>query len=562
VLRIVLRQHRWAAVGLIVGSLAAGLAESTILALVAHSATAMVDGSDDVTASLGPFTLDARISIVLAVAGLLGAVRLGLQVGLAYLPARMVADTQAELRHRLFDRYSEASWDLQAEERDGHLQELLTNQVAAATQALLMATTLVSAGLAFLTLVLAAFLLGPIVAVLVLAVAICLSALLRPLAKRGRQFATRLSRAQISYAERVGASVRLAEETYAFGVAAAERDRLRDEANVVRHHFMRTQFTTRLTYGLYQGLVILLLVGGLAGLLIADTGRIAALGSVVLILVRASSYGQQAQVAWQSVQQAAPFLDRLADAEERYESSPGPTGTRPFPPAGVLRFSAVSFAYRHDRPVLDAVDLDVEPGEVLGIVGPSGAGKSTLVQLLLRMRVPTAGRLELAGIPFDEISLDDWHRHVSYVPQEPRLLHATVSDNIRFTRDLDDDLVERAARLAHIHDDIVAMPDGYSTIIGQRADAVSGGQRQRICLARALAAHPDMLVLDEPTSALDAASEAQIQASLAELRGSLTMFIVAHRPSLLEICDRVIRVDGGTARVELAPHASRVGEID
>jgi ABC-type multidrug transport system fused ATPase/permease subunit len=132
-------------------------------------------------------------------------------------------------------------------------------------------------------------------------------------------------------------------------------------------------------------------------------------------------------------------------------------------------------------------------------------------------------------------------------------VQATVAENIRFSRAIDDAQVERAARLAHIHDDIVAMPDGYDTAIGQRADAVSGGQRQRICLARALAGDPSVLVLDEPTSALDKTSEAAIRSSLLELRSSLTMFIVTHQPSMLAVCDQVIQVDSGRAHLAAVP---------
>ena len=213
----------------------------------------------------------------------------------------------------------------------------------------------------------------------------------------------------------------------------------------------------------------------------------------------------------------------------------------------------MTFEYRREQPVLTDVSLSVDAGEVVGVVGASGAGKSTLVQLLLRMRTPTAGRIELGGIPIDQIALDEWRRHVSYVPQEPRVLHASVADNIRFSRDISMAEIERAAKLAHIHDDIVAMPQGYDTVIGQRADAVSGGQRQRMCLARALAGHPDVLVLDEPTSALDNASEAAIRASLLELRGELTMFIVTHRPSLLAVCEQVLEIEAHRAVLASVP---------
>jgi ABC-type multidrug transport system ATPase subunit len=167
------------------------------------------------------------------------------------------------------------------------------------------------------------------------------------------------------------------------------------------------------------------------------------------------------------------------------------------------------------------------------------------VQLLLRLRTPSEGRYLVNGLPAEEFAEADWHERVAYVPQEPRLLHASVAENIRFFRDIDDDEVQRAGRLARIHEDIMSWADGYDTIVGPRADAVSGGQQQRICLARALVARPEVLVLDEPTSALDPTSESLIQESLMGLKQQLTLFIVAHRMSTLDICDRVmIIIDG------------------
>jgi ATP-binding cassette subfamily B protein len=148
-------------------------------------------------------------------------------------------------------------------------------------------------------------------------------------------------------------------------------------------------------------------------------------------------------------------------------------------------------------------------------------------------------------VPVESFARADWHRQVAYVPQEPRLLHASVAENIRFYREIQDEAVERAATLARIRDDILGWPQQYDTIVGPRADAVSGGQQQRLCLARALAARPDVLVLDEPTSALDPHSEALIGESLTALKHELTLFIIAHRMSTLDICDRVmVIVDG------------------
>jgi ATP-binding cassette, subfamily B, bacterial len=164
---------------------------------------------------------------------------------------------------------------------------------------------------------------------------------------------------------------------------------------------------------------------------------------------------------------------------------------------------------------------------------------------LLRLRAPHQGRYLVNGTPAEEILRSDWHERVVYVPQEPRLLHASVAENIRFERELADDALEQAARLAHIHDEITGWANGYETLVGPRADAVSGGQKQRLCLARALAGKPEVLVLDEPTSALDPNSEALIGQSLSALKHELTLFIIAHRMSTLDICDRVMVIQDG-----------------
>ncbi len=149
------------------------------------------------------------------------------------------------------------------------------------------------------------------------------------------------------------------------------------------------------------------------------------------------------------------------------------------------------------------------------------------------------------GVPAAEFAASDWYAKFAYVPQEPRLLHASVADNIRYYREISDDAVVRAARLACIHEEIEGWASGYDTIVGPRADAVTGGQQQRICLARALAAKPEVLVHEEPPSALDPRSEALLQESLSGLKEQVTLFIVAHRMTTLAICTRVMVVVDG-----------------
>ena len=313
-----------------------------------------------------------------------------------------------------------------------------------------------------------------------------------------------------------------------------------------QENFIRMRTLSRIVPVIYEMAILVLLISGLALLYAIGTGRLATLGAVVLLLLRAASYGQQFQTAYQGLGETLPYLDRLSGTIEHYRSMRRRPGSRHIDSIQMLEFDSVSFSYKPRIPVLRSVSFTISAGEVVGVVGPTGAGKSTIVQLLLRLREPTVGDYRINGIAAGEIEDEVWHRKVAYLPQEPHLLGSTVAENVRFFRDhVGDVAIERAARLAHIHEDIVSWPEGYRTVVGQRADAVSGGQRQRLCLARALAGDPELLILDEPTSSLDGQSERLIQESLEELRGNLTMIVVAHRLTTLNLCGRVMVIRGG-----------------
>jgi ABC-type multidrug transport system fused ATPase/permease subunit len=526
-----------------IGSVLSGLTESGILAILAQVAAALVDGKSQVRVEV--LHVDASLGALLAVAFGLALLRFALQMLIAFVPARAAADMQAQLRGELFAAFTRASWDVQSRDREGQLQEFATNQIGQATAGLIQATQLVVAVLTFLVLVVSAFALNVLAALVVLVAATGLFALLRPLSNLGRRRGQALSRAWVDYAGGVNEAVRVAEEVQVFGVGGAQRERIDRLIAAVWTPSYHTQLLVRLAAGIYQSVIYLLVVLALVALYASGTGHVASLGAVVLLLVRASGYGQQAQGAYQSLRQSLPALERVQEAQRRYEENVPRTGVQPLKEVRTLAFEGVSFAYEAARPVLFDMDFEVAAGETIGIIGPTGAGKSTAVQILLGLRPPTSGRYLVNSVSAERFDREDWHRSVAYLPQEPRLLHASVAENIRFFRPLEDDAIERAARLAGIHEDIVSWSAGYDTVIGPRADAVSGGQQQRICLARALAAHPEVLVLDEPTSALDPHTERLIQDSLGALKHELTLFVVAHRMSTLDICDRVMVILDG-----------------
>ena len=310
--------------------------------------------------------------------------------------------------------------------------------------------------------------------------------------------------------------------------------------------YFRAQFLGKLLPALYQTAAIIVLLGGLIVVHVFVQGELASLGAIVLILVRALNYSEAMQMIYHRVVEVMPFAERLENERQRFRASAVSQTGREVGKLRDLGFEHVRFQYATDRVALDDVSFTLTAGEAIGLVGPSGSGKSTLVQLVLRLRVPTSGRFLVNSEDACEQDISSWYRRIAFVPQDSRLLSASVADNIRFFREeIDDASIDRAAKLAHIHDDIVSWPDGYQTTVGPRGNAVSGGQRQRISLARALVAQPDLIVLDEPTSALDMQSEALVHQTLADLKGKVTLVVIAHRMSTLNICDRIMVLGGG-----------------
>jgi len=398
---------------LIAASLLSGLTEAGILAIMAQTATSLANGSTQIDVSVGPVDESVAIGALLACGAVLALLRFALQTLLAAIPARIGTDMQARLRRELFDAFTRASWAVQSRDREGHLQELMTDQMAIAAAATLWTTMLLTAVFTFLMLLVSALALDPVVALIVLAVSAGLFAVLRPLGAIGRRFGRAVSRSSMEHANGIGEAIRLTEETAVFGVAEAQRERINRLIADIRHPAFRTMFLARLVPGVYQSMIYLFVVGGLAVLYAGDAGQIGALGAVVLVLVRASSYGQQAQGAHQSLHQTLPYLERVQDAQRRYIESIEAQGTRPLERVSTLAFEDVEFAYKEESPVLRGLSFEVTRGEAIGIVGPSGAGKSTLVQILLRLRSPDRGRYLIDGEPASSFATEDWHRLVA-----------------------------------------------------------------------------------------------------------------------------------------------------
>ena len=259
---------------------------------------------------------------------------------------------------------------------------------------------------------------------------------------------------------------------------------------------------------------------------------------------------------WNDFQQARLSVQRLGDIlNTPTEPQYNPNRATLKRVEGRIRFDQVRFRYRPDlRDVLTGIDLDIAPGQVVGVVGPSGSGKSTLAKLVQRMYVPAAGRVLVDGIDLATVDPGWLRQQVGVVLQENLLFNRSVRENIALSDPgMPFDRVVAAVRMAGAEEFISELPEGYDTLVGERGSNLSGGQRQRLAIARALVRNPRILIFDEATSALDYESERIIQQNMRKICEGRTVLIIAHRLSTVRHADRITTLQGG-AVVEDGPH--------
>ncbi len=253
-------------------------------------------------------------------------------------------------------------------------------------------------------------------------------------------------------------------------------------------------------------------------------------------------------------QKAAAGAKRIFDILDHVSSVPEPAQPVHLPRIdGRIELRRIGFRYGN-RAVVRGVDLDIVPGEMIGLVGPSGSGKSTLVNLICRFYDVTEGSIRVDGIDIRSLPVAEYRRHIGLVLQEPFLFFGTIAENIAYGRpDASRAEIVAAARAAHAHEFILRLPHGYDSLVGERGQALSGGERQRISIARALLIDPRVLILDEATSSVDTATEKEIQRALDNLVKGRTTIAIAHRLSTLRKADRLVVLERGRI-VEVGPH--------
>jgi ABC-type multidrug transport system fused ATPase/permease subunit len=534
---------------LAVVSFVGGLLEALSLYLIAEIALVLTQGKDALTLAAGMGRVSLETAILLSAILILA--RFACWVVVALAQARLVTDVLAEVRNQTVGTYLSASWPVQSVERDGHLQELVGMFAFQASAEMSALANMLAAGFSVVALLVISMLANA-VATLVIAVAgTSFMVLMRPLRSANKRRSRWSAQAGMDYGTAVSEAASISQEIHVFGIADSMGAALDRHNERSRRATEATQRLVLLIPAVYRTVALLVVVGGVAIIdAVGVKDELGALGAVLLIGLRTLAYGSSLQTAYQTLHVNAPYLEEMLEAQRRYLSGPAPAvGDRVLDRIEDMGFDEVSFTYDGTRFALDRVSFRAGRGEIIGIVGPSGSGKSTLVQLLLRLREPSRGRLLVNGFGAEDFQSEDWARRIAFVPQDTHLFRGTVAENVRFFRpEVTREMIEGACRFAHLHDEIMAWPEGYQTEVGERGRQLSGGQSQRLTIARALVGDPDVVILDEPTSNLDVASEAAIREALTALSRRALIFIVAHRLSTLDTCSRIMVIQEGRLR--------------
>jgi ABC-type multidrug transport system fused ATPase/permease subunit len=521
-------------------SLVGGLSQAVLLVLISEVAVAEVEGKHSIHALGRSFSPTSAIIVsFLALVFFLSTSIFGALVSTS-VSERALTGT----RTRVVIGFFRSSWSFQSTERLGHLQQLLTMNSTATGQAVQN----VSAGLQSLMMVSGllgvALTVDPAAAIGVIGVGIVLSLMLRPLNLRSRRANRELSKTTRAMATQVTEYTRLSRDFRLFGVETRVMDTLRRLIQDTGHVYRRTQMLSQTVPILYQSFALGFIIIAIVFLAGAGHGRFAELGAILLLVLRSVSYGSNIQSSIQGLRASQGLLEDVTRELGRFEDARIKPGER-VPESFEVDFDSVEYSYDGVTLALSGITMHIPEGKIIGVLGPSGSGKTTISQLLLGLREPTSGRATIGGEDAAAISKSDAQSTVALVPQEPVLLQGSVIDNIKFFRNFEEREVIDAARSAHLHEDVVQMPAGYETPVGEGGGALSGGQKQRLAIARALIGSPKLIVLDEPTSAVDGHTEQLIRQTLSELRGHVTVVIISHRIETTAQCDLLLVLANG-----------------
>ena len=473
-----------------------------------------------------------------------------------YINARVAADYEHRTRIKLFKTNIYASWPYLMKQKVGYLERTLMEDIYQSTHIVFYASNAI---LFAANLIVYAFI-GFKISALMTIIAVIFGAVIILFLKKTLFLKTKNVSGRLSVAYKVIAH--FVNET-GIGAKMVKATGLESKTVIKGNERFKELKDIRKEMALYNSLgnvilepVAVIFVAVLFGLSFESSGfSIGSFAAVIYLIQKIFTFINSIQGNLQQISQAMPHLRAaMTYQNEAVANAENDTGYKDFSFGQSLRFSNVKFGYEGKGEILSGLNFQIKKGETVGLIGPSGVGKTTVADLILRLFNPTTGKIWVDDKELNSISIKEWRSKIGYVPQDTFLFNDTIENNIR----LFDDSVSRggmieAAKLANIYDFIIEQPNQFQTEAGERGIALSGGQRQRVALARALVRKPELLVLDEATSSLDVESEKLIQEAILDLKGRMTIFMIAHRFSSVMNCDRLLVLEGGKIVEEGSP---------
>jgi len=419
--------------------------------------------------------------------------------------------------------------------------------VTATTRLLMDLTNAMLHGSSLVVYATVAIIMNPFVAIVTLIGGIIFFVLFQPLFARTRRYAKENIEINKKVAHDVNESVLGMKTIKALGaenILIQQTVKIFEKLRAVKVRQILAKSATTVAI---QPMSILFVLGIFVVSFLSGEFNFAVFAVTIFLIDRIFVYVDRMQNLMHIIADALPYGEHVLRVRAELAEFTAPrTDGVPFLFSKDLAFHQVSFAYDQKQPVLSAISFSIPRGSFFAVVGASGAGKTTLVDLMLRLLSPRDGSITIDGVSIADVDLSLWHAKVGYVAQEPFLMNATIEENIRFyDQNITDEDIAYAIRGAHLTDVVAKLPNGINSNVGERGTALSGGERQRVALARVLARRPELLILDEPTSALDATSERVIREALLELKGSITIVIIAHKIDTIKAADMVMVLSDG-----------------
>jgi len=504
----------------------------------------------------GYFNIDFSLKFILIFITLLFILKAITLIICNFIKIKITATYEEQTRNKLFGKTLKANWPYLSQQKLVHLATILRTKIAQSAGLLDTISTSIMAISGLIVYIAIAINISLNITLFTLAFGALLFLFIKPLMYRTRIMATEVASINKHVAHYINENILGLKAIKSLLVDNKIVEKGKDYFQKLKNFKIKITLLKAIPSTLMQPISLVFVCVVFAFAYKTPGFSFAVFIPIMYLIYRIFQYIQKIQGNLHSINVAVPYLkDALKFENEAIKNKEEIGGTKSFTFNNNLEFKNVNFSYNSDKTVLSNLNFEIKKGQMVGLIGPSGVGKTTIVDLILRLLSPTQGKVLADNQDISKININQWRKNIGYVPQDIFLINDTILNNIKFyDNKITNEQIKQIAKQANIYKFIQTLPHKFSSVIGERVIFLSAGQRQRIVIARVLARNPKFLILDEATSALDNESEIKVQKAIENLRGKITVFVVAHRLSTVKNCDNLLILEEGKIVEKGAPN--------